>query len=266
MLIIAEINRRRLRHLSVAIGIGLAATRPAFAAPEEIQVYEDDLDKTGQFGLDIHNNYVAGNHAAPDYAGEQSSEHRFRFTPEFSYGLTSAVELGLYLPLAEIDGKGHFTVDGAKARIKYIVPRPAEKAFYYGVNFELGHVDHRLDDNPWNAELKGIAGWRKGPWDVAFNLNLDFAVSGPDKGPATVQLATKADYKVTDKLALGVESYNGAGDIHHLGTFAEAGHSIFATADTSVGPWDLNLGVGRGYSGEPDKWIFKVIISVPIDK
>jgi hypothetical protein len=259
-------NRRAAWWWAAATGFWLLAGTPALAAPEEIQVYEDDLDKPGQFGLDIHNNYVLGNHAPPDYLGEQSAEHRYRFTPEFSYGLTSAVELGLYLPLAEVDGKGHLTVDGAKARIKYIVPRPAEQPFYYGVNFELGHVDHRLDENPWNAELKGIAGWRKGPWDVAFNLNLDFAVSGPNKGPATLQLATKVDYKVTDKLALGLESYDGAGDVHHLGQFGGAGHSIFATADTSIGLWDLNLGVGRGYSGEPDKWIFKFIISVPIDR
>jgi hypothetical protein len=244
----------------------LLASVPAFAAPEEIQVYEDDLDKTGQFGLDVHTNYVLGNHAPPDYLGEQSSEHRFRVTPEFSYGLTSAVELGLYLPLAELDRSDRFTVDGAKARIKYIAPHPAEQSFYYGANFEIGHVDHRLDDNPWNAELKGIAGWRKGPWDLAFNVNLDFAVSGPDKGPATIQLATKVDYKVTDKLALGFESYNGAGTIHHLGQLADAGHSIFATADTSIGLWDLNIGIGRGYSGEPDKWILKVIIGVPIDR
>jgi hypothetical protein len=236
------------------------------AAPEEIQVYENDLDRPGQFGLDVHTNYVLSNHAPADYSGEQSADHRLRITPEFSYGLTSAVELGLYLPLAELDRNGHFTVDGAKARIKYIVPAPPDKLFYYGVNFEIGHVDHRLDENPWNAELKGIAGWHKGPWDLAFNVNFDFAVSGPDKEPATVQLATKASYKVTDKLALGLESYDGAGSVHNLGHFADAGHAIYATADTSIGLWDFDIGIGHGYAGEPDKWAFKLIISVPIDK
>ncbi len=262
----AAVKGRGRWRSGVALAAGLLAVAPAAAAPEEIQVYENDLDRPGQFGLDIHTNYVTSNHALPDYPGEQPSDRRFRVTPEFSYGLTSAVELGLYLPLAELDRAGRFSVDGAKARIKYIVPSPPERAFYYGANFEIGHVDHKLDVNPWNAELKGIAGWRKGPWDLAFNVNLDFAVAGPDKGPASVQLATKASYKVTDTLALGLESYDGAGTVHHLGHFAEAGHAIYATADTSIGLWDLNIGVGRGYSGEPDKWAFKVIISVPIDR
>ena len=259
-------NRRSCLFASAATIGSLLMVVPAHAAPEEIQVYENDLDRPGQFGLDVHTNYVLTNHAGPDYVGEQSPDHRFRVTPEFSYGVTSAVELGLYLPLAEVDRSGHFTVDGAKARIKYIAPHAPEQSFYYGVNFEIGHVDHRLDENPWNAELKGITGWRKGPWDLAFNVNIDFAVSGPDKGPATIQFATKASYKVTDKLALGLESYDGAGTFHNFGHFADAGHSIYATADTSIGPWDINFGVGRGYSGEPDKWVVKMIVSVPIDQ
>jgi hypothetical protein len=238
----------------------------AHAAPEEIQVYEDDLDRPGQFGLDVHTNYVLGNHAPPDYPGAQSSEHRFRITPEFSYGLTKSLELGLYLPLAEVDRNGRFGADGAKARIKFIAPHGPGQNWYWGLNFELGRVDHRLDVNPWNAELKGIVGWHKGRWDIAFNTNIDFAVSGPEKGPAMVQFATKASYKVADKLALGLESYDGAGDFDHFGVFTHQGHSLFATADTSLGPWNFNLGVGRGYSGEPDKWTLKMIISVPIDK
>ena len=65
---------------------------------------------------------MLGPRAVPDYPGQQPSDHRFRFTPEFSYGLTPAVELGLYLLLANIDGRGHLTIDGVKARIKYSVP------------------------------------------------------------------------------------------------------------------------------------------------
>src|SRR5215469_15116177 len=36
----------------------LAASRLAHAAPEEIQVYVDDLTPPGRFGMDVHNNYV----------------------------------------------------------------------------------------------------------------------------------------------------------------------------------------------------------------
>ena len=189
---------------------------------------------------------------------------RLRITPEWSYGLTKDVELGLYLPLTDFRDN-QFTVDGYKFRIKTILPRAENQSWYVGANFEIGQVDRRLDINPWNAELKGIVGWRTGKWELAFNTNIDWAVAGPERAPATVQLATKIDYKLTDKLALGVESYDGAGDFDRLGRFSGSGHEIYGTVDTSIGKWDLNLGLGYGYSGEPDQWTLKMIVGVPID-
>ncbi len=242
----------------------LIAAGAARAADEEIQVYVDDLDKPGQFGLDTHINYVFADHAPLDYLGQQRSVDRIRVTPEFSYGLTKDIELGAYLPLTSFRDD-RFNVDGAKLRIKYIAPRPAAQTWYWGANFEIGDVDRQIDINPWNAELKGILGWRRGRWEVAFNTNIDWAVAGPQRGSPSVQLATKIDYKVTDKLALGLESYDGAGDFDHFGRFASAGHAIYGTVDASMGKWDLNLGVGYGYSGEPDQWTLKLIVGVPID-
>ena len=242
----------------------MAPLSRASAAPEEIQVYMDDMDKAGQFGLDVHTNYVFSGYAPPAYPGEQPSAGTLRVTPEFSYGLTPNIELGAYLPLTTLHA-GRYDIGGEKLRIKYIAPKPSSQSWYWGANFEIGHVDRLLDINPWNAELKGIVGWRGGPWTLAFNPNIDWAVAGPQRRTASVQLATKVSYKVAGPWAVGVESYDGAGDFHNFGTFAGAGHSLFLTADGSIGPWDLNLGLGHGYSGETDKWIFKLIVGVPID-
>jgi hypothetical protein len=249
---------------ATAAGLFLSAAQRAHAAPEEIQVYEDDLDKPGQFGLDVHTNYVFSGYAPQAYPGQQPSANTLRVTPEFSYGLTPDIELGAYLPLTTLHD-GLYDIGGEKLRIKYIAPHPSSQSWYWGLNFEIGHVDRLLDINPWNAELKGIVGWRGGPWTFAFNPNLDWAVAGPQRTPATVQLATKLSYKVAGPWAVGVESYDGAGDINHIGQFSGAGHSLYLTADGSIGLWDLNIGIGHGYSGETDKWILKFIVGVPID-
>jgi hypothetical protein len=254
---------RSARIFAAAAVLLLASAGAARAADEEIQVYEDDLDKPGQFGLDTHINYVFANHAAPDYAGQQPSVDRIRVTPEWSYGVTRNVELGLYLPLTDFRDD-RFTVDGYKFRIKYIAPHPDSRNWYWGANFEIGQVDKRLDINPWNAELKGILGYHKGRWDLAFNTNVDWVVDGPAKTPAAVQLATKIDYKLNDRFAVGVESYDGAGDFDRFG-FDGSGHEIYGTVDATLGKWALNMGVGYGYSGEPDHWTLKMIVSVPID-
>ncbi|HTK33780.1 MAG TPA: hypothetical protein VL358_00665 [Caulobacteraceae bacterium] len=248
--------------VSLALACLPAAAR---AAPEEIQVYMDEMNARGKFGLDVHTNYVASGDFTPSYPGEQSNVHRFRVTPEFSYGLTPDLELGAYLPLTTLDNRGRFTVSGEKVRIKYIFPKAEGQTWFAGANFELGRVQHRLDVNPWNAELKMIFGFRSGPWTVAFNGNTDFTVSGPQPGPVSFDVDTKISYAFGKAVSLGLESYNGIGDSRHLGDFGNNDQTLFATADTSIGKWDLNLGVGRGYGANPDRWILKAIIGVPID-
>src|SRR6185312_5501331 len=86
-----------LMFFGAAVGLALAA--PALAADEESQVYMDEMSRPGQFGLDLHNNYVISGDGGLDYPGQMSSLHRYRLTPEWSYGLSKEVELGLYLPL-----------------------------------------------------------------------------------------------------------------------------------------------------------------------
>jgi len=236
----------------------------AVAAPEEIQVYMDEMDKPGEVGLDVHVNYTPVGRLAADYAGEQPSDRRWRITPEWSYGLTSNVELGAYLPLTTIDRDGNLEWGGVKGRIKFIAPHPESQNWFWGVNFELGRVRRDLDINPWNAELKGIVGVRSGPWTLAGNLNVDWVVSGPQHDPTTFQLATKLSYKLDDKTSLGLESYNEIGDSKRFGRLGDRDQELFAVLDRSFGKWDLDFGVGRGYGAPEDKWVIKAIIGVPI--
>jgi hypothetical protein len=249
--------------LTVAAGVALAA--PAFAADEEIQVYMDEMSKPGQFGLDLHNNYVLSGDGGLDYAGQMSSLHRYRLTPEWSYGLTRDVELGLYLPLTTLDGEGHFAADGIKGRVKWIAPHPESQTWFWGANLEIGRVAHSLDENPWNGELKGIVGGRFGRWTVASNLNFDFKVSGPAPAPASLDFDTKVSYAVTKDFAIGVESYNGLGTFKRFGHFGEADQTLYGVIDAGLGKWDLNLGLGHGYGSSRDGWVLKAIIGVPID-
>ena len=243
----------------------LATSGPVRAAPEEIQVYLDDLNAPGRLGLDVHVNGVATGDGALDYGGEQASLHRLRVTPEFALGLTPNFEAGLYLPLATVDGAGRVGADGAKVRLKYIAPRPAGQDWFWGANLEVGRVDHALDVNPWNAEIKGIVGRRWGPWTLALNGNLDVKLAGQAPAPPSLEIASRLTYTIGPRLTVGVESYNGAGELRRLGAFGSAEQSSYVVVDTRLGRWDLELGAGGGYGANRDGLVLKAIIGAPIE-
>ena len=251
--------------LAFAAALTLAAPA-ARAADEEIQVYMDDMDAPGTFGLDVHTNYVATGDPAPDSPNNgQSPLHRTRITPEWSYGLSKSVELGLYLPLATFESDGRTEAAGIKGRIKWLAPRAQGQDWFWGLNLEVGRVNHTLDVNPWNAELKGFAGVRKGRWTLAANANLDWKIAGPEPSPATFDFDTKLAYTVTKGVDLGLETYNSFGPFKHLGRFGQEDQTLYGAADLTLGKWDLNLGVGHGYGGNRDGLVLKAIIGVPID-
>jgi hypothetical protein len=243
----------------------VALASPALAAPEEIQVYMDELNARGEVGLDVHVNNVLRGDGATDYPGAQSSLHRTRITPEFSLGLGSGFELGAYLPLATLGPDATPRVDGWKMRLKWLAPRK-EEGFYWGANWELGRVGHALDINPWNSEVKLIGGWRRGKWVVGANANIDFVVSGPQPSPASLEIATKLGYKLTPRLMLGVENYNGMGEFKSLGHLPANEHGTYLVADASIGRWDVNFGIGKGYGANADHLVMKMVIGVPIGR
>ena len=256
----------RMMYAAAGVLLGLLLPGQARAADEEIQVYMDEMNPAGGYGLDVHLNYVpSGRPANLDWSGEEASRHRLRITPEWSYGLTPWLELGAYVPLMEIDPRGSLEIGGVKGRVKFIAPHSQGSHFFWGLNYELGRVRRRLDINPWNAELKAIAGWRQGKLTLAGNVNFDFVVSGPRPAPATFQLATKAAYELRPGFSLGLESYNDLGDTHRLRLSGHGDHRTFVTIDKTLGRFNLNLGVGRGYGAPEDKWVVKAIVGIPID-
>ncbi|MHB1300415.1 MAG: hypothetical protein ACYCY8_06045 [Burkholderiales bacterium] len=255
-----------MRYVSVPIIVASFAffCADCRAAPEEIQVYMDEMDEPGKFGLDLHNNYVLSGSGVPDYPGAVPPVHVYRLTPELSYGLTPSFELGAYFLTAYQQASG-ITANGEKVRLKFIAPKEPEQTYFWGANLEVGKVSASVDQNPWNAELKGIYGYRTGLWTVAFNANVDWPISGPAPVPATLELDTKVAYAVSEKYKLGFESYNGIGPMSQPGYFFQQSQTLYAVLDTDISGWDLNLGLGRGFSSFSDKLILKAIVGVPFD-
>jgi len=250
--------RRAATCLVLAAACLLPAARCA-AAPEEIQVYTDDLTEPGRFGLDLHGNEVISGDAEPGWPGAQSAVRRFRLTPEFYYGLSRELELGLYLLGTRAAG-GDPEFDGSKVRLKYIPRHDDTAGAFWGVNTEVGRTSLRVAENPWNAELKGIAGVRRAGWLLAANLDLDRPLGR--SAATTLGVDLKASWERRPALAPGIEYYGELGTFGRLGHLGRNAQTLYAVLDSDLKVFRLNAGLGRALTGEGDRWVVKFILGV----
>lgn len=235
-----------------------AAGTACRAAPEEIQVYLDDLRPPGRLGVDVHNNFVYSGRPEPEYAGEQPPGKVYRLTPEFAYGLTPTLELGLYLLTTREPGGG-WHGDGVKARVKAIAPHDPQGGVFWGANLEVGRSSLRVSETKWNAELKGIFGWRGSACTIAVNPNFDWSLSAGG-GPVTADVDFKINCTVGSESQIGVESYSELGALRHISNSGENRRTVFAVYDRDFGAFDVDFGIGRGLTAAADRWLVKFIV------
>jgi hypothetical protein len=243
--------------------VALISFAPAgvVAAPEEIQVYTDDINAPGEFGLEMHINYVVDGLRAPSYAGQLPTRHVLQVTPEFSYGFAKNWDAGLYL-LSAIAPDGNFYGNGAKLRVKYVAP--ASGPIFWGLNMELGRTSRRVTESNVNVEVRPIIGWRSDKWLVSFNPIIGAAVTGDVSREPSFSPALKVARSVGEGVQLGFEHYADLGGIHHIPAFNQQDHTFYGVVDIERKGFDLNFGIGRAVTGgTAEKWVAKMIVGIP---
>jgi hypothetical protein len=261
-------GRCSLTGAAVLIGV-LVAAQPATAAQQdEIEVYALDINKPGEFGLQWHLNTTPSGRTTPNYPGEITNHHGFRFTPEFSYGVTSDVELGLYLPmLTDANGDYHFV--GVKYRLKWLPVRPKEdgEGWFFGTNSELSRVGYKFSASPWTTELRPIIGYKGKNWLFAYNPILDWDLSNkPRSWEPTFVPSVKLSREMFKGISLGAEYYSDLGRIAHIEPWDKQDNRIYGVIDVDMKPLVFSFGIGRGLTEASDKWTIKAIIDVPINE
>lgn len=245
--------------------LAFAAVRLPAVMIDEIQVYTDDINAPGKFGLELHVNTTLQGRTTPDYPGEVTPEHGLRLTPEFSYGLTRGFEAGLYLP-TEHTGDGHNLLAGTKVRLKWMPVQPDEKlgGWFFGLNGELSYLPRHFDQTQWGFELRTMIGCRAGSWLLAANPVLGWGLSGPGRsGRPEAELQLKGAWEIMKGVSFGPEYYADFGPLGRALPSAAQDHSLYAAFDLDLSPWVFNVGLGRGLSSAADRWTLKFIFEIP---
>ncbi len=247
-----------------ALAICVVRGADALAAPDEIQVYTEELNAPGKFGLEQHVNYVIKGTQTPDYPGQMTTNHVAQVTSEFSYGITRDLEAGLYLPLAFAPG-GNTFFNGLRVRLKYIAPRRDDENLFYGINVEVGRNSSRISDSISTMELKPIIGYRDAQWLFSFNPNLNMGFVAKVSHQPNLEPALKLTHSMDEGVRGGFEYYGVYGSLSHLLPSNQREHTLFAVVDVDRSGFDFNFGIGRGFVNAVDTWVMKGIFAIPFE-
>jgi hypothetical protein len=228
------------------------------AQTDEIQVYAGEIAAPGEFTLTLHNNYTPSGLQDPAFPGGVVPQHSLNGVPEFAYGATDWLELGLYLPVYTLTGGGHAYTQSAKLRTLLVVPHADTRSFFYGVNFEFSRNARRWEASRYSGEIRPIIGWRFGPVDLVVNPILDTnfkRIKYLDFAPSV-----RVAYNFSPAWAVALEEYSDFGELRRLLPGSEQGQSLFAVVDYS-GKTNVELGVGHGLDGASDKVTVKLMLT-----
>ncbi len=244
----------------------LLASHAHAAIQDEIQVYTDDINEPGEYGVEIHLNTTPKGIKTPGYAGEVTNHHGIRLTPEFSYGLTETTDMGMYVPMV-YSADGNFYAAGLKFRFKWLPLQPEENnGFFAGVNLELGQVQKKFSESPRGGEVRNIFGWRNERWLLAVNPIFEFDASPGYSRIPSLEIATKINRRMGERWSLGWEHYNDRGQYNKSVPVSEQGKVEYLVIDYEGQGYDLNVGVGRGTSPVSDKWTLKAVFGYSFGK
>ena len=260
----ATISRAILTAMGAALM--LAAVPASAELSDEIQVYTDEINAPGEFGLELHLNTTPRGRRTADYPGEVTPHHGWRITPEFSYGLSKDWEAGVYLPMSR-DANGNTLLAGAKLRLKWLPLRPEEggTGWFFGANGELSRLKKQFSESRTSAELRLMSGWRNADWLLALNPVFGWNLSdGLRSSTADVSMGAKVARSIAKDLALGVEYYADLGSTKRVRFSSQQAQVLYATADTRVAGFDVNFGIGRGLNSAADAWTVKAILGFPL--
>ena len=239
----------------------LTASTVSARAVDEIQVYNAEIAKVGQWTFQLHNNYAFIGRKEPDFPGGLIPNHALQGTGEWAWGITDWWEMGFYTPYA-VDQELTPYSNAAKIRQLFVIPNAAEREFFYGVNFEFSYAMPQFSETRWNMEIRPIVGWRKGDYEFIINPIVDLGFG--QNGGAEFVPAARFARNLGENLAVGVEYYTDLGPLQRWLPFNEQQHNVYAVVDFKIGRFDVNAGVGYGLTPGSDRLMAKMIIGTDL--
>lgn len=252
-----------MRHIAIFILLTWKYVSALAQADNEIQVYASPTIQHKWTIFELHSNYTfKGSKLLPD----PSLAHWTNETLEITHGVGKNFEIGFYTFTGIAPGGG-FQYLGNQVRPRVTVPASWNWPFGASLSVEFGFF--RPDINSpffWQGEVRPIIDKTWGNWYLAFNPNIDFVVSGENKG-AGIAPQFKTVYTIRQKFGFGFEYYGGLGSFKEILPLRQQEHLIGPMIDLYVHPkWEINGGFLFGLTANSNQRILKILLGRRIGK
>ncbi len=127
------------------------------------------------------------------------------------------------------------------------------------MNVELSYSARHWQTERPNTEFRPILGLHLGRWELIVNPIIDLPL-GRHMQPELVP-ASRIAYALSETLTLGLEHYAGYGAIPRFEPGPRQAHTGYVVLDWALEPYDLEFGVGHGFTAASDALVFKLLIS-----
>ncbi len=240
----------------------IGALPPAAARAQdnyEIQVYGSSTVPAARTMVELHSNFtVDGRTGVVD--GLLPTEHAVHETLEITHGFASWAEVGFYVFTSARDGDGWSWV-GDHIRPRVAVPASWHWPVGVSLSTEVGYQRRAFSPDTWTWEIRPIVDQQLGRWYWAINPALEKSIVGESAGRGW-ELSPDAavSYDLSEEVTAALEYYGSLGPVSGFDPGPEQQHQLFGAVDLNVSPkWEINLGVGRGFTASTDRLILKTI-------
>jgi hypothetical protein len=256
----------RLRFVALAF---LAVVLPASSAHAqdnyEIPVYGYELVDPGHTMVELHSNFtIDGSKAIAD--GVYPTNHAEHETVEITHGFSDWFECGFYIFTSVTEGQGWQWV-GDHIRPRVAAPKKWHWPVGVSLSNEIGYQRRQYSVDTWTWEIRPIVDQKIGRWYWSVNPTLDRSFHGESVHQGVVFSPNfKFSYDFTPKIAAGLEYYGSVGPVTGFDAVAQQQHQIFPAIDLNIAPqWEINFGLGVGFTRSTDHLIAKVILGYRFD-
>ncbi len=232
-------------------------------ADNEIQVYASPTIQQNWTIFELHSNYTF---KGSKLLHDPKSAKWMNETLEISHGFGKNFEIGFYT-FTGVAPAGGLQYLGNQIRPRVTVPESWKWNIGASLSLEFGFF-RPVDTTKfvWQGEIRPIIDKTIDNWYFAFNPNIDFVLTGDNKGIG-IAPQFKTVYTIKEKFGVGFEYYGGLGSFKKILPVNLQEHLIGPMIDLYVHPmWEINGGFLFGLTQNSNQRILKILLGRRIGK